>query len=50
VPNWYLDKDRIAYWDKFGIPPPHRRGTSTAIWWYDAAKAGRLKGRIRSQP
>jgi microcin C transport system substrate-binding protein len=49
VPSWYLDKDRLAYWDKFGYPPPHRRGTSTGLWWYDPAKAARLKGRIRSE-
>jgi len=49
VPCWYLDKDRILYWDKFGLPEPHRRGTSNRYWWYDAAKAERLKGRIRSQ-
>jgi microcin C transport system substrate-binding protein len=50
VPAWYLDKDRILHWDKFGLPPPHRRGTSYRYWWFDAAKAARLKGRIRSQP
>ena len=54
VPSWYLDKDRIIYWDKFGTPAPHRRGmafpTPMVTWWYDAAKAERLKGRIRSQP
>ncbi len=50
VPAWYLDKDRLLYWDKFGIPEPHRRGTSTRYWWFDAAKAQRLKGRIRSLP
>ncbi|MCW5771765.1 MAG: ABC transporter substrate-binding protein [Rhodospirillaceae bacterium] len=50
VPSWYLAVDRLIYWDKFGLPPPHRRGTSPTIWWLDAAKAQRLKGRIRSLP
>ena len=34
----------------FGVPEPHKRGTSTRYWWFDAAKAARLKGKIRSQP
>lgn len=50
VPHWHIAMDRILYWDKFGVPEPHRRGTSTRYWWFDAAKAQRLKGRIRSQP
>ncbi len=50
VPAWHIDKDRILYWDKFGLPEPHQRGTSFRYWWFDAAKAERLKGRIRSQP
>ena len=49
VPSWHLASDRLIYWDKFGVSPPHRRGTSWVNWWYDAAKAERLKGRIRSQ-
>ena len=49
VPSWHLAVDRLIYWDKFGVSPPHRRGTSWSNWWYDAGKAERLKGRIRSQ-
>ena len=49
VPGWYLEVDRLLWWDKFGLPEPHRRGTNYRYWWYDAAKAQRLKGRIRSQ-
>ena len=33
----------MVYWDKFGASPAHRRGTSWVNWWYDAAKAERLK-------
>jgi len=50
VPHWHIAQDRVLYWDKFGVPEPHKRGTSTRYWWFDAAKAQRLKGRIRSQP
>jgi microcin C transport system substrate-binding protein len=50
VPSWHLASDRMLYWDKFGVSPPHRRGTSWVNWWLDPAKAARLKGRIRSEP
>ncbi|MGH7002783.1 MAG: ABC transporter substrate-binding protein, partial [Alphaproteobacteria bacterium] len=49
VPGWHVASDRLIYWDKFGVSAPHRRGTSWVNWWYDPAKAERLKGRIRSQ-
>jgi microcin C transport system substrate-binding protein len=49
VPSWHLAADRMIFWDKFGVSRPHRRGTSWLNWWYDAGKAERLKGRIRSQ-
>ena len=49
VPCWHINIDRILYWDKFGVPPPHKRGTSVRYWWFDAAKAARLKGKVRSQ-
>jgi microcin C transport system substrate-binding protein len=50
VPNWYLAVDRLIYWDKFGVSPPTRNGTNWINWWFDEAKARRLKGRIRSVP
>ena len=50
IPTWHLDTDRMLWWDKFGLAEPHKRGTYHRYWWYDAAKAARLKGRIRSQP
>ena len=28
VPSWHLASDRLIYWDKFGVSPPHRRGRS----------------------
>lgn len=38
VPNWYIDKHRVAYWDKFGYPetlPGYYEATSWALqtWW-----------------
>jgi ABC-type oligopeptide transport system substrate-binding subunit len=52
VPQWYFDSDRLVYWDKFGVPPPTREGTSYSVWWFDAEKARRLKAatgsRVRS--
>ncbi len=48
VPAWHINTDRILWWDKFGAPPPTRRGTSVITWWFDPARAERLKGRIRS--
>ena len=46
VPQWYIDYDRTARWDRFGRPdnlPEYSNGFPT-IWWYDeerAAKTGR---------
>ncbi len=48
VPNWHISSQRILWWDKFGLPAPSRRGTSFLYWWHDAAKAERIKGRVRS--
>ena len=46
VPQWYLDKYWIAYWDRFGMPatrPAYGIGLST--WWYDPAKNARARPR-----
>jgi len=43
IPNWYLSKDRILYWNKFARPPlMQNEGTSFSWWWYDEAKASAL--------
>lgn len=45
VPQWYKASHHIAYWDKFSRPdvkPKYSRGAPD-IWWYDAAKAAKLK-------
>lgn len=45
VPQWYLNKARIAYWDKFGIPRPQPEytGYDPESWWIDPAKEAALK-------
>jgi len=45
VSNWYSASHRIAYWDKFDRPkvkPRFARGIEDT-WWWDAAKAAKLK-------
>ncbi|MEZ5857191.1 MAG: extracellular solute-binding protein [Hyphomicrobiaceae bacterium] len=47
VPHWYKASHTIAYWDKFGRPatkPKYARGIIDT-WWYDEARAARLKAR-----
>lgn len=51
VPNWYKGSHTIAYFDLFGRPgqlPPYSMG-EIDLWWWDAAKAERLRaaGAIR---
>jgi len=45
VPHWYKASHWIAYWDEFGFPPRQPRYSRgiPATWWYDAAKAAKLK-------
>ncbi len=45
IPHWYSGSHRIAYWDEFGFPPRQPRYSRgiPATWWYDAAKAARLR-------
>ena len=34
IPHWHLGVDRIAYWDKFGMPATiPAQGTSLMTWW-----------------
>lgn len=45
VPQWYKASHTIAYWNKFSRPavkPLYDRGVLDT-WWYDAAKAAKLK-------
>ncbi|MCX7818380.1 MAG: extracellular solute-binding protein [Kiritimatiellae bacterium] len=46
IPNWYLPWHRIAFWDRFGYPPPHPAvGTHWIYWWFDAEKDASLAAR-----
>ena len=46
VPQWYGPSERIAYWDRFGMPdkmPDYALGIPTT-WWWDEAKAKKISG------
>jgi len=43
VPNWYLAKQRIAHWNRFGMPDVvPKAGVQLDTWWWDADKAAAL--------
>jgi microcin C transport system substrate-binding protein len=44
VPQWYLDKEWIAAWDKFARPQtlPSQTSAFLQVWWYDAAADAKL--------
>jgi microcin C transport system substrate-binding protein len=43
VPNWYTAKERVAYWQKFGMPNPMPKRSLgfPDVWWFDAALAAK---------
>ncbi len=43
IPQWHVRIDRIAYWDKFGIPKHPKYGADTMSWWIDPAKEAALE-------
>ncbi|PWU21527.1 MAG: hypothetical protein C5B49_02535 [Bdellovibrio sp.] len=44
VLNWYLPKDRLAFWNKFGRPKKNApRMPNFNTWWLDPAKDAALK-------
>ena len=48
VPQWYLDKYWLAYWNRFGIPdkrPPYGIGRET--WWLDPDKDAVVRRYLR---
>jgi microcin C transport system substrate-binding protein len=46
VPHWHLNKARVAWWDRFGMPAVHPdTGPSPEYWWFDAAKSAALDAR-----
>lgn len=49
VPQWYDDRTKIAYWNKFGMPDkqPEYVGVDPFSWWIDTAKEQALKARFQ---
>jgi len=47
VHQWYLDVDRVAWWDKFGRPEkqPTYTGYDPESWWIDPVKEAALEAR-----
>jgi microcin C transport system substrate-binding protein len=45
VPQWHLVNERIAYWNRFGLPKtlPTRALAVEAVWWFDKEKAEKLE-------
>jgi microcin C transport system substrate-binding protein len=45
VPQWYSKVDRYVYWDRFGRPAqlPKFDFGFPSLWWFDKAKAERIK-------
>lgn len=48
VPHWYLNRDRVLFWNKFGRPQRHCsqglfEGVVRDTWWADPDKEKRLK-------
>ncbi len=40
VPHWHLDKLRLAWWDRFGMPKIQPdTGTDPDYWWFDPARS-----------
>ena len=51
IPQWHISYDRTVYWDKFGYPPvTSTQGNQLMTWWVDPARAGKMKGRLKSEP
>ena len=45
VPMWHIPYQRVAYWNRFGKPaiqPEHSIGFPS-VWWFDEAKAAKVK-------
>ncbi len=53
VPHWYIGYDRMVYWNKFSHPKNIPTASSRLAhfmewWWYDEAKAKKLKNAMSS--
>ena len=50
VPHWHISYDRIARWDKFGMPKTIPvQGVVTGAWWIDPEKEAALSARKKSE-
>lgn len=38
IPHWHIRVDRLARWDRFGIPRHPKYGPDVMSWWVDAAR------------
>lgn len=47
IPQWHVRKDRLAYWNKFGIPEHAKYGVDTMSWWIDPAREAALEDKKR---
>ncbi len=44
IPHWHLSVDRIAYWNKFGMPAlVPTQGVQLFTWWVDPTKVAALQ-------
>ncbi len=51
IPNWHINKYRIAYWNRFGRPaiqPKYGLGFPHT-WWLDTAKDQALRGAVKGR-
>ncbi|MEZ0223794.1 MAG: extracellular solute-binding protein [Alphaproteobacteria bacterium] len=48
IPNWYIDKWRVAYWNKFGRPAIVSKYDLGELdtWWYDKEKADKIAEKV----
>ncbi len=46
IPSYTMQKDRIAYWDRFGRPEPLPEFSIgfPDVWWWDEEKAAAIRG------
>jgi microcin C transport system substrate-binding protein len=51
IPNWHINKYRIAYWNRFGHPPaPPKYGLGFPdTWWLDTVKDQALQAATKSR-
>lgn len=50
VPQWYLDKTRIALWDMFDYPQPFPEyNLDLSAWWVDPEREADIRKRQRSR-